>query len=67
MNENNSHPDNERLIFYTTKDIAQMLGCSIPTARKLFYRKDGPRVIRVGKNFKVERRAFEAWCREKHV
>ncbi|MBR2743568.1 MAG: helix-turn-helix domain-containing protein [Clostridia bacterium] len=67
MIDKTADQNDERLIFYTTKDIAQMLGCSIPTARKLFYRKDGPAVIRVGKNYKVERRAFEAWCREKHV
>lgn len=48
-------------VFYTTKQIASMLGCSIPTARQLFYRKDFP-ALKIGKNLKVEKNAFEKWC-----
>ena len=52
--------------FYNTKDIANMMGCSIATARQLFYRSDFP-TIKVGKNLKVSRQAFECWCSERRV
>lgn len=53
-------------VFYTTKDVARCLGCSIPTARQLFYRADFP-TIKVGKNLKVSKDAFEKWASEKRV
>ncbi len=55
-----------KLEFYTTKDVAEMLGCSIPTARQLFYRKDFP-TLKVGKNLKVCKSAFEKWASERRV
>lgn len=61
--------ENNNLIlttFYTTKQVAQCLGCSIPTARQIFHRKDFP-ALKVGKNFKVEKTAFEKWCSERRV
>jgi len=56
----------EMTVFYTTKQVAQCLGCSIPTARQLFYRADFP-ALKIGKNFKVEKTAFEKWCGERRV
>ena len=47
-------------IFYNTKDVAKCIGCSIPTARQLFLRKDFP-ALKIGKNYKVEKNAFEKW------
>ena len=52
--------------FYNTKDVADLMGCSIATARQLFYRPDFP-TIKVGKNLKVSKTAFENWCNEKRV
>lgn len=52
--------------FYNTQDIANMMGCSIATARQLFYRSDFP-TIKVGKNLKVSRQAFETWCLERRM
>ena len=48
------------LRFLSTKDVAEALGCSLPTARKVMYRADFP-LIRVGKNFKVSEQAFIEW------
>ena len=48
------------LRFLITKDVAEALGCSLPTARKVMYRADFP-LIRVGKNFKVSEQAFIDW------
>lgn len=53
-------------MFYNTKEVAQMLGCSIPTAREIMYRKDFP-LIKVGKNLKVEKSAFISWASERRV
>lgn len=52
------------LRFLSTKEVAEALGCSLPTARKVMYRADFP-LIRVGKNFKVSEQAFIDWssCR----
>ena len=58
--------DNVTMIFYNTKDLALFMGCSIPTARKLFYRPDFPG-LKIGKNWKVEKQALERWCSEKHT
>ncbi len=52
-------------VFYTTKDVAACLGCSIPTARQLFYRADFP-ALKIGKNLKVSKEAFEKWASERH-
>ena len=48
------------LRFLSTKEGAEALGCSLPTARKVMYRADFP-LIRVGKNFKVSEQAFIDW------
>ena len=48
------------LRFLSTKEVAEALGCSLPTARKVMYRADFP-LIRVGKNFKVSEQAFLDW------
>ena len=53
-------------VFYTTAAVARCFGCSLPTARNLFHRSDFPS-IRVGKNFKVSKDAFEKWASEKRV
>ncbi len=58
--------ENISTIFYTTADVARCLGCSLPTARNLFHRSDFPS-IKVGKNYKVSKDAFEKWASEKRV
>lgn len=52
-------------IFYNTADIARLLGCSIGTAREIMYRKDFP-LLKIGKNLKVNKNAFEDWSRNRH-
>ena len=44
--------EDEDLVFLTPMDVAEVMGCSIPTARQLFYREDFP-ALKVGKNLKV--------------
>ncbi len=43
--------------FMNTKEVAQALSCSLPTARRIMQREDFP-LIRVGKNMKVNAEVF---------
>lgn len=56
----------EKMIFYGTKDVAECLGCSIPTARALFHQQDFP-ALKIGKNLRVSKTAFEEWAKERHI
>ena len=49
------------LIFYGTKEVAEVLQCSIPTARDIMRRKDFPAVM-VGRKAKVLKSALEKWA-----
>lgn len=55
-----------KIIVYSTADIAKILGCSIPTARQLFKRSDFP-ALKIGKNYRVEKTAFESWCNGRRI
>ena len=57
--------NDEEVIFLTPKDVAEMMNCSLVSARQLFRRKDFPS-IRIGKNFKVMKSTFIKWCEQKH-
>lgn len=56
----------EKIEFYGTKEVAQCLGCSIPTAREIMHRYDFPLIL-VGKNLRVSKAAFEKWASERRV
>ena len=56
----------ENIKFLTTKDVANALGCSLPTARNIMMRADFP-LLRVGKNFKVSEQAFIEWSKARRV
>ena len=56
----------DEIIFLTTKDIAEALKCSLPTARNIMLRADFP-LIRVGKNVKVSEQAFKEWSSKRRV
>lgn len=57
---------NEELKFLTTNDVAKALKCSLPAARAIMMRADFP-LIRVGKNFKVNKNAFMEWSNKRRV
>ncbi|MBQ9248627.1 MAG: helix-turn-helix domain-containing protein [Ruminococcus sp.] len=52
--------------FIGTKEVARILGCSLPTARNIMLRADFP-LIRVGKNYKVSEQAFTEWSKQRRV
>ena len=56
----------EDTVFLGTKEVAKILGCSVPTARNIMRRYDFP-LIRVGKNLKVSRKALEEWAMKRHA
>ena len=56
----------EKIKFLGTKEIAEELGCSLPTARNIMMRADFP-LVRVGKNFKVSEQAFIEWSSKRRV
>lgn len=56
----------EYIRFLNTKEVAEALGCSLPTARQIMMRADFP-LIRVGKNLKVEAQAFLDWAKQRRV
>ncbi len=62
----NNENKNDEFVFLTPMDVAKIIGCSVPTARKLFYRDDFP-AIKVGKNLKVLKSEFIKWCSERRM
>ena len=58
--------DTETIKFLNTKQVAEALGCSLPTARGIMMRADFP-LVRVGKNFKVSEQAFIEWSKTRRV
>ena len=52
--------------FIGTKEVANMLECSLPTARNIMHRADFP-LIRVGKNLKVNEQAFIDWSKNRRT
>lgn len=56
--------EKDRLI--DTKEVAKVLGCSLPTARRIMQREDFP-LIRVGKNMKVNAEAFDEWTKNRRI
>lgn len=52
--------------FYGTKEVAKLLGCSIPTARETMQRSDFP-LIKVGRKLLVSKKALEEWASKRRV
>ena len=52
--------------FLGTKEVAEALGCSLPTARQIMMRYDFP-LVRVGRALKVEKTALLEWARQRRT
>lgn len=52
--------------FIGTKEIASLMGCSMPVARQIMRRKDFP-LVKCGKNLKVMKSEFIKWASEKRI
>ena len=64
MTENK--PMNDTIEFIGTKEVARLMGCSIPVARQLMRRSDFP-LIMCGKNLKVMKSEFVKWATERRI
>ena len=53
--------------FLNTKQVAEALGCSLPTARNIMLKSADFPTIRVGKNLKVNEQAFIEWSKKRRV
>lgn len=51
--------------FLNVKDVAEIMGISIPTDRKLFEKRDFP-TIRVGRRLLVSEDAFRKYMMQRH-
>lgn len=58
--------NNCEIKFLNTKEVAEALGCSLPTARQIMMRYDFP-LIRVGRAMKVEKNALLEWASHRHI
>ena len=52
--------------FIGSKEIAALMGCSVPVARQIMRRKDFP-LIKCGKNLKVMASKFMEWASERRI
>ncbi len=52
--------------FIGTKEVAALMGCSIPVARQIMRRKDFP-LIKCGKNLKVMKSKLIEWASVRRV
>ena len=59
-------PANYSPEFLGTKDVAKLLKCSAPMARAIMRQENFP-LVKVGKNYKVEKSAFLEWSRTRHI
>ena len=56
-----SREDKDLMQFIGTKEVAALMGCSIPVARQIMRRKDFP-LIKCGKNLKVMKSKLIEWA-----
>lgn len=54
------------IVIYDSKDVARILGCSVPKARQIMKVRSFP-LLKVGKVFKVTKPAFDDWVSKRHV
>ena len=62
----NSAPLDDSMRFIGTKEVAALMGCSIPVARQTMRRKDFP-LIMCGKNLKVMKCELIKWASQRRV
>ena len=67
MSESALTPQDKNLMqFIGTKEVAALMGCSIPVARQIMRRKDFP-LIKCGKNLKVMKSKLIEWASVRRV
>lgn len=59
-------PGQEQIKFYDAKKLAEIMECSVVTARSIMNSGELP-VKKIGRTHKVSSVAFEKWSAERHV
>lgn len=62
--EDKPKEEDKTVVFYGVKEVAEMLHCSIPTARDIMARKDFPSK-KIANTLKVSKEALLAWSMQK--
>lgn len=58
--------EKDMMKFIGTKEVAELMGCSIPVARDIMKSKGFP-LVRYGRNLKVMKSQFMKWASVQHV
>ena len=58
--------DKNLMQFIGTKEVAALMGCSVPVARQIMRRKDFP-LVKCGKNLKVMKSKLIEWASVRRV
>ena len=58
--------DRDLMQFIGTKEVAALMGCSVPVARQIMRRKDFP-LIKCGKNLRVMKSKLIEWASERRI
>ena len=58
--------DKNLMQFIGTKEVAALIGCSVPVARQIMRRKDFP-LVKCGKNLKVMASKFMEWASTRRI
>lgn len=64
--KDNSVKFDDSMRFIGTKEVAVLMGCSVPVARQIMRRKDFPLVM-CGKNLKVMKSELIKWASQRRV
>ena len=56
----------DQMVFLNTKEVAAILGVSLPTVRHIFHNPGFP-TIRAGRKLIVNREAFLEWAQKRHI
>ena len=57
---------NEKIILLDSKDVARILRCSVPTARRIMLQRDFP-LQRIGRKMMTEKNSFYSWLQKRHA
>ena len=58
--------DKNLMQFIGTKEVAALMGCSVPVARQIMRRKDFP-LVKCGKNLKVMKSKLIEWASVRRI
>lgn len=58
---------NKMLNLLSSKDVAKVLKCSLPTARKIMKQNEDFALNKIGREYRVSEESFINWCNKRHI